>query len=271
MRIVLLRPIQPLIWLAVCLLALALVFSLRYFLGRNDAITTMAPALFGKSVVIDAGHGGWDPGVKGANGSREADVNLALAQKLAEYCREAGAVVTMIRESDSALADTKAEDMALRVQMAKSAGADIFISVHCNSFPGQSGAQLFYERGNQAGQALAKAVQESIREELGNTDRVALPHADAFLLHQLSGATVICEAGFLSNAEEEKNLLDSKYQWDMAWAIFTGIVDYLDEAGGANETGMAGDASQDGDANGAGRANDDSGEDSGDTAPDQST
>jgi N-acetylmuramoyl-L-alanine amidase len=230
MRIVLARLSQPLIWLAILLLALAAIFTLRYFLDRNDAMTTMAPALFGKSVVIDAGHGGWDPGVKGANGSREADVNLAIAMKLAEYCREAGATVTMTRESDVALAKTKAEDMTLRVKMAKDAGVDIFISIHCNSFPGQSGAQLFYERGNEAGQALAKAIQESIREELANTDRVALPHADAFLLHQISGATVICEAGFLSQAREEEQLIDKQYQWDMAWAIFTGIVDYLSEA-----------------------------------------
>jgi len=218
---------RPLVFAIIILIALTSLLTLHYYLLDKDSAEALAPALFGKSVVIDPGHGGWDPGVKGATGSREADVNLEIALKLAEYCRESGAVVTMIRESDIALADTKAVDMAARVDIASQMAADIFISVHCNSYPGQRGAQVFYEKGNEQGKALAEAIQNSIRTNLDNTDRKALVHADAYLLHQIDGAAVICETGFLSNKEEEALLKDNAYQWEMAWAIFTGMVDYL--------------------------------------------
>lgn len=218
---------RPFLIIVVILVSLTLLYTLRLYLLKKNIAETLAPALFNKSVAIDAGHGGWDPGVRGTTNSREADVNLKIALKLAEYCRESGAAVTMTRESDIALADTKVADMAARVEIVREADADIFISIHCNSYPGQRGAQVFYEKGNDAGQALAEAIQESIRNTLKNTNRKALVHADAFLLHQIDGAAVICETGFLSNSNEEALLKDDAYQWDMAWAIFLGIINYL--------------------------------------------
>ena len=227
MRAAFIRLPRGLIIIAVVLIFIAILFGLRFFIINNSATDAMAPALFGKSVVIDPGHGGWDPGMKGASGSIESTINLEIAQKLAEYCRQAGAFVTMTREADSALGDTKAEDMAERVALTEKVEADIFISIHCNSFPGQHGAQVFYEAGNEEGKALAEAIQESIRQQLDNTERNAMAHADAYLLHKISGPAVICETGFLSHSEEEALLMDNKYQWDMAWAIFTGLIEYL--------------------------------------------
>ena len=95
--------------------------------------------------------------------------------------------------------------------------------------------QVFYESGNEEGQALAESIQASIKEQLNNTERSAMAHADAYLLHQISGPAVICETGFLSHSEEEALLTDNEYQWDMAWAIFTGLVEYLNE-GSQQET-----------------------------------
>lgn len=227
MKTAFIRLPQPIVIFSITLLALALLLSLRFYLIQKDALATLSPALFGKSIVIDPGHGGWDPGMKGASGSLEADINLEIAHKLAEYCREAGATVNMTRESNMALATTKAEDMAKRVEIANTMDADIFISIHCNSYPGQSGAQVFYEKGNSQGKYLAEAIQENIRSQLNNSSRQALPHADAYLLHEISCAAVICEAGFLSNVEEESWLNDNTYQWDMAWAFYTGLVAYL--------------------------------------------
>lgn len=235
MKAAFIRLPRGLIMITIVLLFLAILFCVRAFIINNSAADAMAPALFGKSVVIDPGHGGWDPGMKGSSGSIEATVNLEIAQKLAEYCRQAGAFVSMTRETDNALGDTKAEDMAARVDLTEEADADIFISIHCNSFPGQRGAQVFYESGNEEGQALAEFIQSSIKEQLNNTERSAMAHADAYLLHQISGPAVICETGFLSHSEEEALLTDNEYQWDMAWAIFTGLVEYLNE-GSQQET-----------------------------------
>lgn len=117
MKAAFIRLPRGLIMIAIVLLFLAILFCVRAFIINNSAADAMAPALFGKSVVIDPGHGGWDPGMKGSSGSIEATVNLEIAQKLAEYCRQAGAFVSMTRETDNALGDTKAEDMAARVDL----------------------------------------------------------------------------------------------------------------------------------------------------------
>ena len=207
------------------ILTLAMLVFLRVNFLNQQALTTMSPSLFGKIVVIDPGHVGWDPGMKGSSGSAEAQVNLEIAQKLANSCREAGATVIMTRENDQALGDTKAIDMANRVEL--TANTDIFISVHCNSYPGQHGAQVFYQKGNEEGKLLAESIQQSIIDKLANTDRVAMTHANSYLLKNIDGPAVICETGFLSDAQEEKLLLSDSYQWDMAWAIFSGLIDYL--------------------------------------------
>ena len=136
--------------------------------------------------------------------------------------------MVMTRESDTALADTKTEDMKARAALTEN--IDMFISIHCNSFPNQRGAQVFFQNGNEEGQALAEAVQNSIKQQLGNTERTAMAHADSYLLKNISGPAIICETGFLSHHEEEKLLLDEGYQWSMAWAIFSGMAEYWNTA-----------------------------------------
>jgi len=216
------------------LAAMLLVLCLLHLLPAHPAAqAAFSPALFGVSVVIDAGHGEWDPGMVGET-CVEKDVNLAVAQALAEYCRAGGAGVTLTRESDAALADRKQADLQARAALAEQAGADVFISLHCNSYPqdaGQHGAQVFYQNGNAEGQLLAEAVQQALRETLGNTDRAALPHPGSYLLEHTQGAAVLCEMGFLSNAEEEALLNSETYRWQMAWAIYHGLHDYLHGSG----------------------------------------
>lgn len=216
-------------WLVLLLMLLTL-SAIRLLTPAPEALPALAPAMFGQSIVIDPGHGGADPGKTGESGEHEAVINLAVALKLAEYCRAAGAEVTLTREGASALASPKREDMQARVELARQAEADIFISLHCNSFisgRGEHGAQIFYQRGNPEGKLLADTLQAEIKLTLNNTERVALPHADSYLLKNIGGAAVVCEMGFLSNAEEESLLNDADYQWQMAWALFRGINAYL--------------------------------------------
>ncbi len=215
--------------LLLILLILALLLSAKAAMG-GAAAEALAPALFGRSIVIDAGHGGWDPGMQGQGGSVEQEINLSVALKLAEYLRQAGALVTLTREDGEALAETKAADMASRVFIAKEAGADAFISLHCNSFVSsrsQHGAQVFFQTGNEEGQLLAKALQDSLTAELANTERLALKHPDSYLLKNISCPAAIAEMGFLSNSEEEALLMDSAYQWQVAWALFLGTEAYF--------------------------------------------
>lgn len=226
MTVLFLRRRPKLLAAGLCLTLLILAGSLSQ---REPARSVLAPALFGVSIVIDAGHGGADPGMVGSF-ILEKDINLSMARILAEYCRSAGAAVTLTREGDAALAEAKRQDMEERVGLTQAAEADIFISLHCNSFvsdPAQQGAQVFYAAGNGEGERLAKVLQQSLAERLGNTDRSALPHADSYLLKNIDTAAVIVEMGFLSNAREEELLASAAYQWELGWALFRGLADYL--------------------------------------------
>jgi len=214
--------------LLMIVLVLALLLAAKAAMG-NAAEQALAPALFGRSIVIDPGHGGWDPGMTGNNGSVEQDINLAVALRLAEYLRQAGALVTLTRENGEALAETKAADMAARVFITRETGADLFISLHCNSFVSsrsQHGAQVFFQSGSAEGRRLAETLQASLVQELDNTDRLALKHPDSYLLKNIDCPAVLAEMGFLSNAAEEELLMDPAYQWQVAWALFLGVEEF---------------------------------------------
>ena len=116
------------------------------------------------------------------------------------------------------------------VALVEAVDADIFLSLHCNSYvssPSQHGSQVFYQKGNEEGQLLAETLQDSLVAELANTERVALPHRESYLLQNIERPAVICEMGFLSNSEEEALLLSSEYHWQLAWALYRGLFYFL--------------------------------------------
>ncbi|MDO4581323.1 MAG: N-acetylmuramoyl-L-alanine amidase [Bacillota bacterium] len=210
-------------------LILTLLGSARWLLLQQPSRPALSAALLGHTIVVDAGHGDWDPGMIGTSGALEKDIDLAIAKKLAEYLRAGGATVLLTREDDAVLGADKAADMAARRQLAEQAQADMFISVHANSFVAdrsQHGAQCFYQRGNERGQQLAELLQAALIAELGDNQRSALVHNGSYLLKNLDMAAVIVETGFLSNAEEEALLMDNDYQWQVALAIYSGVIDY---------------------------------------------
>ncbi len=226
---------------AILALALTLLLLARALAVSAPLQPALAPSLAGLTLVIDPGHGGADPGAVGSI-SVEKDINLATAQALAGCCRSAGAEVILTRQEDAALAGSKGEDLAARVELARSRQADIFISLHCNSFvsdPGQHGAQVFYAPGSEAGEKLARSLQQALADHLGNTDRSALPHPDSYLLRHLDCPAVIVELGFLSNPEEEERLAGQSWRLEAAWALYKGLGDYLGqrEAGGRGGSG----------------------------------
>lgn len=215
-------------WLLLPILCLSLFFGQLFWREIYAELEAMAPALFGHSILIDPGHGGFDPGVIGVNGAKEAEINLAISKKLEEYCRQGGMTVMLSRSSDQALAERKQADMEARVRLAQT--ADVVVSLHCNSYLGNSsqrGAQVFYHSGNAEGQRLAQAVQACFQRELGNTERTALAHPNSYLLRQIDAPAIIAEMGFLSNPEEEALLQDESYQWEVAWSIYQALNDFF--------------------------------------------
>lgn len=189
----------------------------------------------GPVIVIDAGHGGVDPGKVGVSGVLEKDVNLAVAKKLQARLTADGFTVVMTRTEDAGLySDTatnkKREDMAARVRLISDADPELTISIHQNSFPDASckGAQVFYYKDSEESRMLAELLQKTFPEVLrdGNT-RQAKANSDYYLLKRTECPIVIAECGFLSSPEEERLLSTAEYQEKVADALYEGIKQYL--------------------------------------------
>mgnify|MGYP002409965147 CR=1 FL=1 len=191
-------------------------------------------------VVIDAGHGGRDPGASGNRGVTEEEINLKIALKLRRLIDQGGGTAIMIREDDSGLyteggnikGTRKNEDLRNRHALINSCGADIFISIHLNSFPQSQyyGAQTFYMKNDDKSKKLAENIQEELIKVLdrGN-ERKAKSIDTIYILKNNNMPGALVECGFLSNHEEEKLLDDEHYQEKIAWSIFTGIIRYMEE------------------------------------------
>lgn len=193
------------------------------------------------TVVIDAGHGGFDAGATGrTTGVCEDEINLCVAKKLQALFEKNGYVVVMTREDEDAVGDTKDEDMARRAEIITSANADIVISIHMNKFPDTSvsGPQVFFYKDSAEGEKLAKLIQQELISALDPPkERVEHPE-DYFLLHCAKCPSVIVECGFISNAREEALLQDEAYQEECARAIYLGADAYLEQriqSGGADD------------------------------------
>lgn len=214
---------------------LACFYMLLIFIGTlrvyymQTAKTAVIP-IEKKHIVLDAGHGGADPGKVARDGTREKEINLQIMQLLSGYLEQGGAVVTLTRNTDEALASGKNADLKARTKTAR--GADLFVSIHQNSYPSESvkGAQVFYLKGSREGERLAAAVQKRIKE-VAAVDNRRSEKADNtyYILKNTNIPGVIVECGFLSNTTENNALKTEKYQKKIAWAIYMGIVDYFSE------------------------------------------
>jgi len=185
----------------------------------------------GKLIVIDAGHGGFDPGALAADGTREDEICLSIAQKLEAILKRNGFDVVMTRSGNQALGKRKSEDMQKRLSVISNSNAVAVISIHLNAFgnPRYFGTQTFYRRESPTSQDLAQCIQGHIQNALlpGNK-RTIMPADDFAVLNATSAAAVIVECGFLSNVNEAEMLKDENYQLILAKGIGNGIVSYFE-------------------------------------------
>lgn len=188
-------------------------------------------------VVIDAGHGGEDPGKVGINGALEKDINLQVAKKLKNFLELQDVKVIMTREEDTGLHEgktgsKKVQDMKKRIEMIENAKPDLIVSIHQNSYPEEyvNGAQVFYYTNSKDGKKIAETLQKSLVERLDKENhREAKANDSYYLLKKTSFPIVIVECGFLSNAEEAEKLCTAAYQEKTAWAVHMGVMQYLNE------------------------------------------
>ncbi len=192
------------------------------------------------TVIIDAGHGGEDGGAE-VDGVLEKDINLSIADKLADTLRLCGVRVTEIRDEDISVYDDSAQtlrekkvsDLKHRVETVNGSENNILVSIHQNKFDNNaySGAQVFYSTNNDKSRVLAESIRNSVVSLLqnDNTRELKPANSDIYLLDNATVPAVIVECGFLSNDEERAKLLDSGYQSEMAYSIAMGVLEYIDQ------------------------------------------
>lgn len=187
------------------------------------------------TVVIDAGHGGDDPGKIGINGALEKDINLRIVQRLQQYLEADGICVVLTRETEEGLYDAdapnkKVQDMKRRIEKIEQTDPVLTVSIHQNSYPEEyvQGAQVFYYNGSPGGQQLADLIQRQLVKDLDpENHRQIKPNDSYYLLKKTKGTIVIVECGFLSNAAEAEKLCDETYQDRVAWSVHKGILQYI--------------------------------------------
>ena len=177
-------------------------------------------------VVIDAGHGGKDPGTIGISNTQEKNFTLPLALKVqALLLQESDIEVVMTRETD--VYPTRPE----RVKLANTLNADVFVSIHGNSVeasPLTTGTETFYYKRNSS-KALADIVHRHLIQALGFKDR-GVKNGNLEVLRNTTMPAVLLEIGFLSNLAEEQAMLSESVQNTAAQAIVDGIKEFLQQS-----------------------------------------
>lgn len=197
-------------------------------------------ASFGKTVIIDAGHGDPDGGAVGADGTTEAQLNLLVAKKLDNLLSASGIKTVMTRTTNegihdknaSSISTKKKSDMHKRREIQQNIGADIFVSIHMNQFPEKKyhGAQVVYDTKNESAKMLAECIQSALKEhvEAENNRQAMQAESGIFLLKNAPIPSVIVECGFMSNDGELALLKTDEYQSKIAWAVYRGIEKYYE-------------------------------------------
>lgn len=200
-------------------------------------------ALGERVVLIDAGHGGVDPGAVGISKVLEKDITLAVSKRLQALVQQSGAKTIMVRSDDRDLGSSqgllkrKREDLAQRIQLAMDSQAEVYISIHANSFPDPklTGAQTFYHSDSPEGKLLAQAIQEELNN-MTKGKRVIKGNQDIYVLKKANQAAVTVELGFLSNLNEEQLLTTPEYQQQLAVAIYKGLTNYFSKQSEGTKT-----------------------------------
>ncbi|WP_088188638.1 N-acetylmuramoyl-L-alanine amidase [Desulfosporosinus sp. FKA] len=189
------------------------------------------------TVMLDPGHGGYDPGAISSQGVYEKSINLQIAQKVKEMLRPSGIEVFLTREEDidyvpagvKGKITKKQIDLNRRIAMASRAKADVFVSLHVNATPQgrNSGAETFYHYKSKSGKELAELIQQELIKIPAMNRRIAKP-GDFYIINNTSMPAVIVEVGYLSSAKEQKKLQQSWYQEQLSRAIAKGIARYFE-------------------------------------------
>ena len=208
-------------------------FSTENILSSELPDTSQAGTSF--CIVVDAGHGGADPGKVGIDNILEKDINLSIALSLAETLENAGISIVLTRDSDVDLSNGasnfKSADMRNRCALITEANPIFTVSIHQNSYPSEKvcGAQVFYFTKSEEGKKLATILKNSLITNLDPSNKRQPKSNDSYyLLKKTPTPTVIVECGFLTCPTEAALLNTAEYQEKVVNAIYLGIMEYLE-------------------------------------------
>lgn len=186
-------------------------------------------------IILDPGHGGYDPGMIGVGGIEEKAINLQVSEALAQCLEAQGFDTLLTREADVGLYDEdtenkKAQDMRRRCELIQENKPLFTVSIHQNSFsdPSVCGPQVFYYERSAEGQKLASCIQEQLNAQLGiGEPREIKGNTNYYMLKRSESVTVLVECSFLSNPAEAQKIQTEEYQNAVAEAICDGILEYV--------------------------------------------
>jgi N-acetylmuramoyl-L-alanine amidase len=172
-------------------------------------------------VIIDAGHGGPDPGAVGIGGIQEKEIVLDISRRMQTFLEQNNVQVVMTRDADIDL------DLQPRVDIAERARASVFVSIHANSIslsrPDISGLETYFF---QSGEELARVIHRNVLQGTGIEDR-RVRSARFYVLRRTSMPSVLVEVGFVTGREDAARLSNSSYRQRMAESIGRGVLEYL--------------------------------------------
>ncbi|MDY3938149.1 MAG: N-acetylmuramoyl-L-alanine amidase [Oscillospiraceae bacterium] len=230
--------LKNLIALTVMLTAVFSFLSAVMYINRN-AVLGVNGRGSDVTVVIDAGHGGVDPGSVSADGLLEKDVNLDIALKLNDILIQKGVKTLLVRNTDTDISDPgcssvrekKVSDIHNRFALVNETPGSILVSIHQNFYEETkySGTQVFYSANNDESRVLAGCIQSAVVSGLqpDNTRQIKASGDSIYLLYRAERPSVMVECGFLSNPEESKKLADGEYRQSLAQFVSDGIMNYL--------------------------------------------
>ena len=175
-------------------------------------------------IVIDPGHGGFDPGAIGPTGLKEKDVNLEIARKVYDKMKEAGYEVFLTREKDKFIS------LSSRVEMAQEKNAGLFISIHINASKKSytQGTETFVAKDcTNKDMKLAELVQARLIKKLKLENR-GIRKDNFYVIRNTSMPSALVEVAFLSNPHEESLLSNELFREKAARAITEGLKKYMD-------------------------------------------
>lgn len=221
------------------LLLIPVILICIFSVPKSDSIFTNADTTSKPTIILDAGHGGFDGGAVAEDGTVEKDINLKISLFLYDFLNTAGYNVIMTRQTDTSTEDTqndkipsrKKSDLENRLKLMKKYPQAVFVSIHLNKFTtsAASGSQVFYSGKTQDSKVLGEDIQKSIvsllQPENNRVNKQAT--SSTYLLYNATIPAVLVECGFLSNHAELELLKSEEYQKKLSFCVFCGITEFF--------------------------------------------